>query len=72
MDSEVESGRGDFVEALEDPTCLLQWKEIRWRGEGRVERVCTHLGNGKPLTIFVCLLLLLGLETFEVTSAHIL
>jgi len=27
--SGVESGKGEFVEALEDPTCLLQWKEIR-------------------------------------------
>ena len=28
VDSETESGRGESVEALEDPTCLLQWKEI--------------------------------------------
>ena len=34
VDSEIESGKGEFVEALEDPTCLLQWKGISW-GEGR-------------------------------------
>ena len=33
MDSEIESGNGEFVEALEDPTCLLQWK-MSQRGRG--------------------------------------
>lgn len=26
--SATESGKGEFVEDLEDPTCLLQWKNI--------------------------------------------
>ena len=35
VDSKTESGEGEFVEALEDPTCLLQWKEIS-QGRGRM------------------------------------
>ena len=41
VDSEIESGKGEFVEALEDPTCLLQWKEISQRGEERT-RMHSH------------------------------
>lgn len=70
MGSEVESGKGEFVEALEDPTCLLQWKRLA--EEEGLEHICTHLGGCKLLSLFAFFLFPLGLETFEVTSAHIL
>ena len=61
LGSGIESGKGEFVEVLGDPTCLLQWERL---AEGEVGNRFTHLGGCTLFSLFAFLLFPLGFETF--------